>query len=345
MLDINVQAIVAKARSRRKRLEINRELPLPDLGIFDDNRIPVAYGYGRVSSAPQYGKCTSVPEQKERAEAYYKLHLEPKDIVWGGFHDDGMGISATKVPFHERPSGRKLIDSLRPGDHIVFDKIDRMWRSVSDFCRMTEWFSRNSITMHIVNMGGMSLNTSSPIGKVVLTMLASLAEAEAAMTATRIRDSINNLRASSKSHNMVPVSGTMFMPGKAKSRILVWDLDMRAKMQETVRLRDEEFYTFEEIAIHFEDKRRVAEGLEPMSPILRKRWINATNRTFWSKPYFVEKAIQILQITEPNQLLSRNDLIAVAKMHDTNTKESRKSARQIKLAGRKSMLDPIPTRS
>lgn len=343
MSTASVQVIVDRARARRNRLQIHKEIELHDLGLFDETRTPVAYGYGRVSTNDQYAK-VSVPEQKDRAEAYYKLQLEDSGVVWGGFYDDGMGVSASKTSFHERPAGRRLIDKLRPGDHVVFDKIDRMWRRVSDFCRMTEWFTRNSITMHIVNMGGMSLNTSSPIGKVVLTMLASFAEAEAAMTATRIRDAVNNIRGSGKTVNKAPLSGTKLKPGDEKSGVLVWDHEMRKKMQEVVYLRDEELYTFDEIACHFENKRRAQEGLAPMTPILRKMWLNRTNGTFWVKPYWIEKAIQILQITEPNQLLARDDLMSVAKMYDKIGREGRKSARAILLAGRKSLLDPIPRR-
>lgn len=334
-----VQAVILRARARKKRFGRKTETPLPELShdVFGD---PVAYGYGRVSTTSQYDKEESVSAQKTRAEMYHKLHLEPQGIGWAGFMDDGRGVSASKVPFMERPAGRELLRRLKPGDHIVFDKIDRMWRRVGDFCRITEWFQRNNITMHIVNMGGMSLNTSSPIGKIVLTMLASLAEAESEMTGQRIRDSLHNLRTSGKR------SGSMEMHGTKRTLVngeyvAEWDWEMRKDMAKVVHLRDVEHYTFDEIAIHFENRRRKKEGMPPMNPIVTRRWMTRTRAVAWVKPYWIEKGIQILNITDVCQLPTRADLRSVAEMHVLPNKEKWKQERKVLLAGRKSMFDKL----
>ena len=79
-----------------------------------------AYSYGRVSHADQVDS-DSVPAQSERTKRYYESALKESRIKWGGFFHDEKNVSASKKPFFKRKAGRKLIDLLQPGDHIIFD--------------------------------------------------------------------------------------------------------------------------------------------------------------------------------------------------------------------------------
>lgn len=296
---------------------------------------PVAFAYGRVSSFSQYEKDNSIPDQKVRAKRYYEMYLKDNGVVWGDFHEDGKGMSASKTPFVDRPAGRRLVNQLRPGDHLIIDKIDRMWRKVSDFCRMTDWFAENRITLHIVNMNGVSLNSDTPMGKVILTMIASFAEAEATMLSQRIRDGL-----SSKKMNGEPtqlMQGTMSIK-KNNREYVVWDIEKRKIMKEVVRLHDDEHYTFVEIAIEMENRRRVEAGLSKMTPILKKMWITQPRKMMWVRPYWIEKGIKILGITDPSQLPRYSNLFSVAKKFNAETMPDWENVRLSKLAGRKSMI-------
>lgn len=332
------QSEINKAKARKIRVEKGKDLTIPDL-TFEEGRVPVAWGYGRVSSFRQYGKDDSVPAQKVRAEYYFKCHLEPEGVVFGEFLDDGKGVSASRIPFHERPAGREILRRIKPGDHIIFDKVDRMWRRVSDFCRMTEWFERNHITMHIVNMGGMSMNTSSQIGKIILTLLASFAEAEAAMTAQRIRDAAASLRSDGEPASAKPIFGTRYVKRSNGKKVIEWDLDARSAMDEVVRLRDDEYYTFDEIACHMENLKRKNLELPQLSKLLLKKFLTRSEGTRWVRPYWIEKGLRHLQITEINQLVSRNDLITVAKANHHVSQREWMEIRKERLAGRKSMIE------
>ena len=47
------------------------------------------------------------------------------DYRCDGVNDEVESVSAYRVPFRLRKGGAKLISMLRPGDHVIFDKIDR----------------------------------------------------------------------------------------------------------------------------------------------------------------------------------------------------------------------------
>ena len=74
-----------------------------------------------------------------------------------------------------RPELQKLMTVLEKGDTLYIHDFSRLSRSTSDLLKMTEYFEKNGINL-ISNKE--NLDTSTPTGKLMLTMIAAINEFE-----------------------------------------------------------------------------------------------------------------------------------------------------------------------
>lgn len=75
----------------------------------------------------------------------------------------------------DRPELQKLMTVLEKGDTLYIHDFSRLSRSTSDLLKMTEYFEKNGINL-ISNKE--NLDTSTPTGKLMLTMIAAINEFE-----------------------------------------------------------------------------------------------------------------------------------------------------------------------
>lgn len=127
---------------------------------------PKKFGYARVSSAGQ------------------NLDAQIKQLKEAG----------CEVIFYEKVSGRnkdnreqfnKLIEKVTAGDTIIVTKLDRFARSTKDALQTIDQLNSMGVYLIVLNMGGMPVDTSTAIGKLMITMLAGIAEFEADMIRER----------------------------------------------------------------------------------------------------------------------------------------------------------------
>ena len=72
------------------------------------------------------------------------------------------GVSGSK-PLRERPQGAKLLKTIAFGDWVITPKLDRMFRSSLDaISTLTEMRDVIGIHLHMIDLGGMSLEMASP---------------------------------------------------------------------------------------------------------------------------------------------------------------------------------------
>jgi DNA invertase Pin-like site-specific DNA recombinase len=144
-----------------------------------------AAGYCRVSSQDQV-EGTSLDAQRDQIEAYAKM----KNVELVAVFIDA-GVSGGK-PISGRPEGRKLVELLGRGEieAVIIVKLDRAFRNTVDCLQTTELWEEKGISLHITDLGGNSVDTSSPAGRFMLTVLAAAAEMERGM----IRDRCNSGR-------------------------------------------------------------------------------------------------------------------------------------------------------
>jgi DNA invertase Pin-like site-specific DNA recombinase len=132
-----------------------------------------AIGYARVSSQEQVDG-TSLKSQEDQIRAYCTLKgIELRAVLVDA------AVSGGK-PLAVRPAGRELVTALMNGeaDSIVVCKLDRGFRSASDCLINVEAWEKKGISLHILNLGGQTIDTSTPTGKFFLTVMAGAAELE-----------------------------------------------------------------------------------------------------------------------------------------------------------------------
>jgi len=112
--------------------------------------------------------------------------------VSGEYVDNG--ISGTK---EKRPELDRLMAEAhrRRFDVVAVWKFDRFARSVSHLLRALETF--NALGVGFVSLSE-SLDTSTPAGKMVFTVLGAVAELERSLIAERVRAGLRNARAKGK---------------------------------------------------------------------------------------------------------------------------------------------------
>lgn len=133
------------------------------------------YGYARVSSAGQ------------------NLSAQVKQLQEAG----------CDTIFKEKVSGRKkedreqfnlLLEKIQEGDTIVVTKLDRFARSTKDALNTIEYLNSKGVALIVLNMGGDKIDTSTAIGKLMITVLSGIAEFEADMIKERQLEGIEEAK-------------------------------------------------------------------------------------------------------------------------------------------------------
>jgi len=129
---------------------------------------------------------TSLENQWKAIEAYCTL----KNFDLMNIYAD-EAVSGGK-PIGMRPEGSKLMELLQSEQvqAIVILKLDRAFRDVVDCLQSIDSWEQQGVSLHIIDLGGNSVDSSSPAGRFMLTVLAAAAEMERGM----IRDRCNTGR-------------------------------------------------------------------------------------------------------------------------------------------------------
>jgi putative DNA-invertase from lambdoid prophage Rac len=148
----------------------------------------MVYGYARVSTERQVGEGVSLNEQIRRIEG---RALEQGWQIAEVFVERGVSGS---VPLGDRPEGARLLEVLQPGDIVIAAKLDRMFRSALDALNVIRDFQRQRISLWLLDLGGDV--SGDGIARLVLTILAAIAEFERERIGERIRDAKRHQRRS-----------------------------------------------------------------------------------------------------------------------------------------------------
>ena len=152
--------------------------------------------YVRVPSQRQVDEGVSIEAQIKRIKEYARfkgLVLRDEDIIIE------KGVSGG-VPIWERPKGRNLKQRLLSGTytHVLTMRLDRMFRLVADTMMTVDELSDAGIALHIVDLHGEAVDTSSSMGRFFLTIMAALAEMERGLISERTQIGMNELRSTHK---------------------------------------------------------------------------------------------------------------------------------------------------
>ena len=138
-------------------------------------------GYARVSTGDQQ----TIANQVEKMQAYCDLH--DHELI-DTFLDEG--VSGKTV---DRTGLRQALKRLSTTgvDGVVITKLDRLSRSVRDWCDLMETFDRKSKVLISVYD---SIDTSTASGRMIANMFATIAQWERETIAERTQASMNYLR-------------------------------------------------------------------------------------------------------------------------------------------------------
>lgn len=118
-------------------------------------------------------------------------------------------VQCTKV-FQEQVSSvavrtqlKAAIEFTREGDMLVVTKLDRLARSISELMTIIQTLEKKEVGLRILNLG---MDTQSPTGKLMLTVLGGVAQFEREMMLERQREGIAKAKAAGKYKGRKPVS-------------------------------------------------------------------------------------------------------------------------------------------
>lgn len=102
----------------------------------------------------------------------------------------------------ERDGLEKALAFVREGDTLIVTKLDRLARSVPDLYRIVDILKEKNVNLQILSLG---IDTATPAGKVMLTMMGAFAEFEREIMLERQREGIEKARLEGKYKGRKPL--------------------------------------------------------------------------------------------------------------------------------------------
>jgi DNA invertase Pin-like site-specific DNA recombinase len=128
-------------------------------------------GYARVSTADQHLDAQLRELQDAKCDKIYQ--------------EKASGVK------EDRPELSALLDYARAGDTVVICKLDRIARSTKHLLDIIGLLEKKGVTFQVLNI---CLDTSTPTGKLMLTMLGAIATFEREMMLERQREGIRHAK-------------------------------------------------------------------------------------------------------------------------------------------------------
>src|SRR5450830_729706 len=134
-------------------------------------------GYARVSTRQQ---------STDRQEA---------DLLAAGVRRDDLyvdqGVSGARA---SRPELDRALGALQEGDTLVITTLDRLGRSTQNMLAFADELRARGAGLRVLNLGGGDVDTATPIGSMLFTIMAALAQMELEIKRERVVDSISKRR-------------------------------------------------------------------------------------------------------------------------------------------------------
>lgn len=132
------------------------------------------FGYARVSTSDQ-----NLDRQIDMLHEY-------------GVQDDHLYIDKFTGSTLVRPAFEELQKRLRSGDVVITESLSRLSRTTTDLLKLIEDWQHKGIAFISLKE---SIDFSTPTGKLILSVMASIAEFEREMIRTRVKEGLISARA------------------------------------------------------------------------------------------------------------------------------------------------------
>lgn len=118
-----------------------------------------------------------------------------KDLLAAGVRRDDLYTDhGQSGALAKRPGLNKALDALHPNDTLVITTLDRLGRSTQKMLELAEDLRKRNIGLRVLNLGGGDVDTKTPMGAMVFTVMAALAQMELEIKRERITDSVTKRR-------------------------------------------------------------------------------------------------------------------------------------------------------
>lgn len=144
-------------------------------------------GYCRTSTAEQIAGLEAQKEQLA-ATGCNKLFVEQVSSV------------------AQRDQLEAALDYVREGDTLIATKLDRLARSVAELLKIIDRLEKKDVSLRLLDFGGGEVDTQSPTGRLLITVLGAVAEAERSMMLSRQRIGIARAKAEGRYKGRAPTA-------------------------------------------------------------------------------------------------------------------------------------------
>lgn len=138
-------------------------------------------GYARVSTRQQ---------STDRQQA---------DLLAAGVRRDDLyidhGVSGARA---SRPEFDRALGALIEGDTLVITTLDRLGRSTQNMLAFADELRARGAGLRVLNLGGGDVDTKTPMGSMLFTIMAALAQMEHEIKRERVIDSVSKRREAGK---------------------------------------------------------------------------------------------------------------------------------------------------
>ena len=137
---------------------------------------PIRWGYHRVSTV--HGQ---------------SLELGRQELIDAGIPEDKIWSEQVSGKSKEnRPELKAMLKALQPGVEINVCKLDRLARNTKDLLDIAEKIKKAGATLNILDL---KIDTSSPVGELILTVIGAVAQLERSTIRARTAAGIEAYRA------------------------------------------------------------------------------------------------------------------------------------------------------
>jgi DNA invertase Pin-like site-specific DNA recombinase len=142
------------------------------------------------ASAPQIGYM-----RVSKADGSQVLDLQRDALLAAGVSERHLYSDAASGKKDDRPGLASCLQALREGDTLVVWKLDRLGRSLRHLVNVVHDLTSRGVGLRVLTGQGAAIDTTTPAGKLVFGIFASLAEFERDLISERTRAGLASARA------------------------------------------------------------------------------------------------------------------------------------------------------
>jgi len=130
-----------------------------------------------------------------KADGSQVLDLQSDALIAAGVSERHLYSDTASGKLDDRPGLAACLQALREGDTLVVWKLDRLGRSLRHLVNVVHDLTCRGIGLKVLMGHGAAIDTTTPAGKLVFGIFASLAEFERDLISERTRAGLASARA------------------------------------------------------------------------------------------------------------------------------------------------------